>query len=141
VQVARLHHGCGSHIGSGNWNWNGHVRCCRPGFITATPVYNAQHLYQPIGIEELGKGNFAFPYAAIQRWQDATDKSAQIAFTAETPNVVDAPATTMDQSVEDSIGSQRLAESVIGTFGGLGVCLRIQDLHSLTTSCRLQLVE
>jgi hypothetical protein len=54
------------------------------------PFLNAQRLYQPIGIEEQGKENLAVPYAAIQQWQVAANKSAQIAFTAETPNAVEA---------------------------------------------------
>ena len=54
------------------------------------PFPNAQRLYQPIDIEELGKENLAVPYAAIQQWQVAANKPAQIAFTAETPNAVEA---------------------------------------------------
>jgi hypothetical protein len=40
VKVARLLHGRGSHIGARNWNWNGngHVCCCLPGLVSATPI-------------------------------------------------------------------------------------------------------
>jgi hypothetical protein len=64
VQVARLHHGRGSHVGSGNWNGKAMFAVAYQVLLQPLPFPNAQHLYQSIGTEELGKENLAVPYAA-----------------------------------------------------------------------------
>jgi predicted permease len=51
----------------------------------------------------------------------------------ENPHVVIGDVTTMDQSVEDSIGSQRLAAGVIGTFGALALLITVVGLYGLLT--------
>jgi predicted permease len=55
------------------------------------PFPNAPRLYEPIGIDARGNENFAEPYTTIQRWQETTSKSAQIAFTGESQSVLDTP--------------------------------------------------
>jgi predicted permease len=49
----------------------------------------------------------------------------------ENPHLVVGDVTTMDQSVADSIGSQRLAAGVIGTFGGLALLITVVGLYGL----------
>jgi len=56
------------------------------------PFPNAQQLYQPVGLDVRERENTSFPYNAILQWQEATNKSTQIAFTAEIKNVLDTPA-------------------------------------------------
>jgi ABC-type lipoprotein release transport system permease subunit len=51
----------------------------------------------------------------------------------ENPHVVIGDVTTMDQSVEDSIGSQRLAAGVIGTFGALALLITVVGLYGVLT--------
>jgi len=51
----------------------------------------------------------------------------------ENPHVVIGDVTTMDQSVEDSIGTQRLAALVIGAFGGLALLITVVGLYGLLT--------
>jgi hypothetical protein len=65
----------------------------------------------PIGIEELGKEQLAVPYAAIQQWQEAANKSSQIAFTAEIPNVVEA------SSGAQQIGNVASSTNLLSTLG------------------------
>jgi predicted permease len=49
----------------------------------------------------------------------------------ENPDLVAGDFTTMDQAVEDSIGSQRLAAQVIGIFGGLALLITVVGLYGL----------
>jgi predicted permease len=49
----------------------------------------------------------------------------------ENPDLVAGDFTTMDQAVEDSIGSQRLAARVIGIFGGLALLITVVGLYGL----------
>jgi predicted permease len=51
----------------------------------------------------------------------------------ENPHVVIGDVTTMDQTVEDSIGTQRLAAGVIGTFGALALLITVVGLYGLLT--------
>jgi len=51
----------------------------------------------------------------------------------ENPHLAVGDVTTMDQSVEDSIGNQRLAAIVIGTFGGLALLITVVGLYGLLT--------
>ena len=51
----------------------------------------------------------------------------------ENPHVVIGDVTTMDQTVEDSIGTQRLAAGVIGTFGALALLITVVGLYRLLT--------
>ncbi len=49
----------------------------------------------------------------------------------ENPDLVAGDLTTMNQAVEDSIGSQRLAARVIGIFGGLALLITVVGLYGL----------
>jgi predicted permease len=49
----------------------------------------------------------------------------------ENPDLVAGDFRTMDQAVEDSIGSQRLAAQVIGIFGGLALLITVVGLYGL----------
>jgi predicted permease len=49
----------------------------------------------------------------------------------ENPELVAEHFSTMDQAVEDSIGSQRLAARVIGIFGGLALLITVVGLYGL----------
>ncbi len=49
----------------------------------------------------------------------------------ENPDLVAGDFTTMNQAVEDSIGSQRLAAQVIGVFGGLALLITVVGLYGL----------
>jgi predicted lysophospholipase L1 biosynthesis ABC-type transport system permease subunit len=49
----------------------------------------------------------------------------------ENSNLAPGEFTTMNQAVEDSIGSQRLAADVIGVFGGLSLLITIAGLYGL----------
>jgi predicted permease len=49
------------------------------------------------------------------------------------PHVVIGDVTTMEQTVEDSIGTQRLAAGVIGTFGALALLITVVGLYGLLT--------
>jgi predicted permease len=51
----------------------------------------------------------------------------------ENPHVVIGDVTTMDQTVEDSIGTQRLAAGVVGTFGALALLITVVGLYGLLT--------
>jgi predicted permease len=51
----------------------------------------------------------------------------------ENPHLAIGDVNAMDQSVEDSIGSQRLAAGVIGTFGGLALLITVVGLYGLFT--------
>jgi ABC-type antimicrobial peptide transport system permease subunit len=51
----------------------------------------------------------------------------------QNPHLVLGDLTTMDQSVEDSMGSQRLAAGLIGTFGALALLITVVGLYSLLT--------
>jgi predicted permease len=51
----------------------------------------------------------------------------------QNPHLVLGNVTTMDQSVEDSMGSQRLAAGVIGTFGALALLITVVGLYGLLT--------
>ncbi len=51
----------------------------------------------------------------------------------ENPHLVIGDVTMMDQSVEDSIATQRLAASVIGAFGGLALLITVVGLYGLLT--------
>jgi predicted permease len=51
----------------------------------------------------------------------------------ENPHLVIGDMTTMDQSVADSIGTQRLAAIVIGAFGGLALLITVVGLYGLLT--------
>jgi predicted permease len=51
----------------------------------------------------------------------------------ENSNLAPGEFTTMNQAVEDSIGSQRLAADVIGVFGGLSLLITIAGLYGLLT--------
>jgi predicted permease len=51
----------------------------------------------------------------------------------ENPHVVIGDVTTMNQTVEDSIGTQRLAAGVIGTFGALALLITVVGLYGLLT--------
>ncbi|MGB6690201.1 MAG: ABC transporter permease [Terracidiphilus sp.] len=48
-----------------------------------------------------------------------------------TPSLAVGSFTTMDEAVEDSIGGQRLAAGVIGTFGGLALMITVVGLYGL----------
>jgi ABC-type antimicrobial peptide transport system permease subunit len=48
-----------------------------------------------------------------------------------TPSLAIGSFTTMDEAVADSIGSQRLAAGVIGTFGGLALIITVVGLYGL----------
>jgi predicted permease len=50
---------------------------------------------------------------------------------SENPDLVVGDFTTMNQAVEDSIGSQRLAAQVIGVFGGLALLITVVGLYGL----------
>jgi len=75
------------------------------------PFPNAQQLYQPLGIDGTGKENLAVPYIAIEQWREATNKSARIAFTAETKNVLDTP------SGAQQIGNIGSSTNLLSTLG------------------------
>jgi len=47
------------------------------------------------------------------------------------PNLAVGDFTTMNQAVEDSLGSQRLAARVIGVFGGLALLITVVGLYGL----------
>jgi predicted permease len=49
----------------------------------------------------------------------------------ENPHLVLGNLTTMDQSVEDSMGTQRLAAGLIGTFGALALVITVVGLYGL----------
>ena len=49
----------------------------------------------------------------------------------ENPDLVAGDFTTMNQAVEDSIGSQRMAAQVIGIFGGLALLITVVGLYGL----------
>jgi ABC-type antimicrobial peptide transport system permease subunit len=51
----------------------------------------------------------------------------------QNPHLVIGDMTTMDQSVADSIGTQRLAAIVIGAFGGLALLITVVGLYGLLT--------
>jgi predicted permease len=51
----------------------------------------------------------------------------------QNPHLVLGNLTTMDQSVEDSMGSQRLAAGLIGTFGALALLITVVGLYGLLT--------
>ncbi len=48
-----------------------------------------------------------------------------------TPSLATGTFTTMDEAVKDSIGGQRLAAGVIGTFGGLALFITVVGLYGL----------
>ena len=49
----------------------------------------------------------------------------------QNPNLAVGDFTTMNQAVEDSLGSQRLAARVIGVFGGLALLITVVGLYGL----------
>jgi predicted permease len=51
----------------------------------------------------------------------------------QNPHLVLGNLITMDQSVEDSMGSQRLAAGLIGTFGALALLITVVGLYGLLT--------
>jgi predicted permease len=51
----------------------------------------------------------------------------------QNPHLVLGNLSTMDQSVEDSMGSQRLAAGLIGTFGALALLITVVGLYGLLT--------
>jgi predicted permease len=51
----------------------------------------------------------------------------------QNPHLVLGQVTTMDQSVTDSMGSQRLAAGLIGTFGALALLITVVGLYGLLT--------
>ena len=75
------------------------------------PFPSAQQLYQPVGRDGMGKENLAVPYIAIEQWREATNKSAQIAFTAATKNVLDTP------SGAQQIGNIGSSTNLLSTLG------------------------
>jgi predicted permease len=50
---------------------------------------------------------------------------------SQNPDLVAGDFTTMNQAVEDSIGSQRLAARVIGIFGGLALLITVVGMYGL----------
>ncbi|MGA3132647.1 MAG: FtsX-like permease family protein, partial [Terracidiphilus sp.] len=49
----------------------------------------------------------------------------------ENPHLAIGESTTMEQDVEDSLGTQRLAAGVVGVFGGLALLITIFGLYGL----------
>lgn len=79
------------------------------------PFPNSQQLYQPVGIDGMGKQYFAVPYGAIQQWREAVNKTAEIAFTAETQTVIDTP------SGAQQIGNIGSSSNLLTTLGVLPI--------------------
>ncbi len=77
------------------------------------PFPNAQQLYQPIGLdpEEKGEEYISFHYNAIKQWQEATGKSEQIAFSAETQKMLDTP------SGAQQVGNVESSINLLSTLG------------------------
>jgi predicted permease len=77
------------------------------------PFPNAQQLYQPIGLDpnEKGEEYISFHYNAIKQWQEATGKSEQIAFSAETQKVLDTP------SGAQQVGNVESSINLLSTLG------------------------
>ena len=77
------------------------------------PFPNAQQLYQPIGLDPKEKGEeyISFHYNAIKQWQEATGKSEQIAFSAETQKMLDTP------SGAQQVGNVESSINLLSTLG------------------------
>jgi predicted permease len=56
------------------------------------PFPNSERLYQPVGIDALGKEDGSAPYSAIERWRDVTRKSAEISLWGNPQGVLDTPS-------------------------------------------------
>jgi hypothetical protein len=78
--------------------------------LQSLPFPDAQRLYQPIGVDALGKESGWAPYNAIERWRDVTTKSAQIAFTTGSKNVLDTPSGA--QLIDDVASSVNLLSTL-----------------------------
>jgi predicted permease len=66
-----------------------------------------------------------------QNLPDMMIQELRSAITQENPSLALGSFTTMNQAVEDSIGSQRLAAHVIAVFGGLALLITIVGLYGL----------
>ena len=60
--------------------------------LKSLPFPDAQRLYQPMAVDAHDIESAAAPYNAIERWRDATSKSAEIALMVSPVGVVDTPA-------------------------------------------------
>jgi predicted permease len=120
---------------------------------TATIVGVLEDIHQD-AIAALSRPEFYLPMAQLQRtntlYLPLMGRSMQLAVRTrnapalmipelgrivrqENSHLVVGDVTTMDQSVEDSIGTQRLAAVVIGTFGGLALVITVVGLYGLLT--------
>ena len=75
------------------------------------PFSNASQLYQPVGIDARESELVSAPYTAIEQWRAVAGKSVQIAFSAETKNVLDTP------SGAQQIGNVESSTNLLSTLG------------------------
>ncbi|HUZ05083.1 MAG TPA: FtsX-like permease family protein, partial [Acidobacteriaceae bacterium] len=76
-------------------------------------------------------GNFMELAVRTQTTPEAIIPELQSAVHQQNPNLVAGDFKTMEQAVDDSIGSQRLAAQVIGVFGGLALLVTVVGLYGL----------
>ena len=96
-------------------------------YISMTQLKPSDPLYLPM------TGHSMQLAVRSQNSPDAMVEQVRRAIHEENPQLIIGHVSTMDRSVEDSIGTQRLIGGLILTFGGLALLITVVGLYGLLT--------